>query len=586
MGESGMSTKAKAARVAAGGGAVLSLGASLITTAGPAGAATFNVTTTADAGAGSLRQAILDANAAAGPDTITFQAGLGTIGLTSGQVDVTDDVTISDPEGDVTVDAGGTSRIFYLGAAGAVTLSGLTLQGGSTAAGGGAIRSIDTDLTLTDATLTGNASSARGGGLYASDGSLDVSGSTFTDNESQSNDGGGLHVDEALTVSIASSTFSENSAFSDGGGLSIYDFSDTTQSVTITDVTATGNVAADQGGGMAIQGLEQGTLSITGSTFTDNDAALGGGATLAFFDNAVGITVDGSTFDDNHAIAGEGGGYGGGLYLSDLDEATTVIGTSTFDANDADNGGGGINLDQAGTVSIVESTISNNVAEDGGGLFSSVTALSVTNSTISGNTADDAGGGIAVYGLAGTDIALSHNTLTGNTAGYGGGVVLGGQGTATLDHNLIDGNVANGFPVPNATEPTFDELGSAIFVFAGRVVEVEDLDSVTLTNNLVNGTIAGVVVDGGGNLFDLAANLGPLADNGGPTLTHDLLAGSAALDAGDAAFAGDPTTDQRGLPRVSNARIDIGAVEVQVQEPVEPPVPPAEPVPADPTFTG
>ena len=95
-------------------------------------------------------------------------------------------------------------------------------------------------------------------------------------------------------------------------------------------------------------------------------------------------------------------------------------------------------------------------------------------------------------------------------------------------------------------------------------------------------------MDAGGNLFDLPANLGPLADNGGPTQTHDLLTGSAALDAGDAAFAGDPTTDQRGLPRVSNARIDIGAVEVQVQAPVVPPVvaPPAEPVPAAPTFTG
>ena len=107
MGEPGTSSKAKAARIAAGSGAILSLGASLIATAGPAGAATFNVTTTADAGAGSLRQAILDANAAAGPDTITFQAGLGTIGITGGHMLVTDDLTITDPEADVTIDAGG-----------------------------------------------------------------------------------------------------------------------------------------------------------------------------------------------------------------------------------------------------------------------------------------------------------------------------------------------------------------------------------------------------------------------------------------------------------------------------------------------
>src|SRR5690606_22794037 len=106
-------------------------------------------------------------------------------------------------------------------------------------------------------------------------------------------------------------------------------------------------------------------------------------------------------------------------------------------------------------------------------------------------------------------------------------------------------------------EPTFDEVGSAIFVAGGRIIEpyqpdvlTQALESVTLTNNLVNGTIAGVIVDGGGNLFNEPANLGPLADNGGPTQTHDLLAGSAALDAGDAAFAPPPATDQRGLPRV------------------------------------
>ena len=217
--------------------------------------------------------------------------------------------------------------------------------------------------------------------------------------------------------------------------------------------------------------------------------------------------------------------------------------------------------------------------------------MTIVNSTVSGNTAEGGGGGIAIYGVDGTNVSISHSTITGNTAAYGGGVFLGGYGTATLDHNILDGNTIVAGPQPGA-EPTFDYEGSAVFAFTGKrvveQVEVQALETVTLTNNLVNGTIAGEVVDGGGNLFDLPANLGPLADNGGPTQTHDLLTGSAALNAGDAAFAGDPTTDQRGLPRVANARIDIGAVEVQVQTPVVPPVvaPPAQPVPADPTFTG
>ena len=97
-----------------------------------------------------------------------------------------------------------------------------------------------------------------------------------------------------------------------------------------------------------------------------------------------------------------------------------------------------------------------------------------------------------------------------------------------------------------------------------------------------------MVVDGGGNLFDLPANLGPLANNGGPTQTHDLLAGSAALNAGDAAFAGDPTTDQRGLPRVATSASTSAPSRSRSRPPSCRPssAPPAQPVPADPTFTG
>ena len=619
MGESGLSNKAKAARVAAGSGAVLSLGASLIATAGPAGAATFNVTSTADAGAGSLRAAIASANAAAGADTITFQAGLGDIVLTTGQIDVLEDLTITDPEGDVSISTNDAGRVFYLQAAGAVTLSGLDLSDNDILGNGGAVLSIFTDLTIVDSTFSGNQVAFDGAAISAEDGgtltitdstftgndaprnggavnaedidSLVITGSTFTDNYSGA-DGGGVQADDVTSVTVTDTTFDGNFADSDGGGLSVY-ANGGTDTVTITGVTATDNGAADQGGGTVLQDIDNGAIVIADSTFTANEGRFGGGVTFSDFDNTA-ATIDGSVFDDNIAeqYVGEGsfGGPGGGLYLGGLNESTTIITTTTFDANEAQYGGG-IAADDAGTVTISESTISNNVAALGGGIAAQDTVMTIVNTTVSGNTATDgSGGGIGIYGVDGTDISISHSTITGNTANYGGGIFLGGYGTATLDHNILDGNVANGFPVPNATEPTVDYEGSAIFAATGKrvveQVEVQALDSVTLTNNLVNGSIAGEVIDAGGNLFELPANLGPLADNGGPTLTHNLLTGSAALDAGDAAFAGDPTTDQRGLPRVSNARIDIGAVEVQVQEPVEPPVPPAEPVPAEPTFTG
>ncbi|MEZ6072922.1 MAG: choice-of-anchor Q domain-containing protein [Pirellulales bacterium] len=80
-----------------------------------------------------------------------------------------------------------------------------------------------------------------------------------------------------------------------------------------------------------------------------------------------------------------------------------------------------------------------------------------------------------------------------------------------------------------------------------------------------------VVIDainaGVGNLLDVDPLLGPLADNGGPTMTHALLPGSPAIDAGDPAFVGPPYADQRGYYRVVDgdgdmtARIDMGAFE-------------------------
>ena len=72
----------------------------------------------------------------------------------------------------------------------------------------------------------------------------------------------------------------------------------------------------------------------------------------------------------------------------------------------------------------------------------------------------------------------------------------------------------------------------------------------------------GVYTEGEGVTLTSAPGLGPLADNGGPTLTHALLAGSPALNAGDPAIAHPPATDQRGDARIAQGRIDIGAVEM------------------------
>ncbi len=127
----------------------------------PARASTYTVLNTDDAGPGSLRQAVLDANSNAGADAIDFAAGIaGTIDL-GDELTITDSLTITGPGADqLTIDGGGEDRIFNIdGSAGSidVSISGLTLTNGRTPAdqeSGGAIVSSQANLSLTDVTVS------------------------------------------------------------------------------------------------------------------------------------------------------------------------------------------------------------------------------------------------------------------------------------------------------------------------------------------------------------------------------------------------------------------------------------------------
>ncbi len=132
---------------------------------------TFTVTTTADSGAGSLRDAVNHANTTAGADAITFAAGLGDVVLTTAELSLTDiggPTTISGPSGGTQVVqrsfAGGTPnfRIFNVGTGATANFSGLTISNGKANGGGGI--SNDGTVTLTNSTLSGN--TASGGGIF------------------------------------------------------------------------------------------------------------------------------------------------------------------------------------------------------------------------------------------------------------------------------------------------------------------------------------------------------------------------------------------------------------------------------------
>src|SRR5262249_2540233 len=119
---------------------------------------TFHVTTLADAGDGSLRAAVAGANAHPGADTIVFDHRLtGTIALTSGEIDVTDDLKVNGPGADqLTVSGSNLSRVFQVEAGETVSISGLTIAGGNAGDGsGGGIDNFGA-LTVSDCVFSGN----------------------------------------------------------------------------------------------------------------------------------------------------------------------------------------------------------------------------------------------------------------------------------------------------------------------------------------------------------------------------------------------------------------------------------------------
>ena len=205
---------------------------SLLLLPAAAGAANFTVTTLADNGAGSLRDAVDQANRTVGADVITFGAGLsGSIVLSSGAIDIFDALSINGPgAAQLSISGNHASRLFRIGPAGGsrasltTAISGLSLIDASSPDEGGAIFVDDSDLTIDGCVFRGN-SAQRGGGLYAF-----PSGST--------------------SLILRNTRFENNTATADGGGFGAQDI----DNVSLSNVTVSGNTAARSGGGWATYG--------------------------------------------------------------------------------------------------------------------------------------------------------------------------------------------------------------------------------------------------------------------------------------------------------------------------------------------
>jgi hypothetical protein len=510
-------------------------------------AAAYTVTSAADDySAGTLREVI----ASAGPgSTVQFDPSLNgqTITLLHGQITVATSLTLQGPGANkLTISGNHASRIFQMYTLGAtplnVTISGLTLSSGSTAGNGGAVYALNANLTVQDSVFGGN-SAHFGGAIY--------SGSSTT----------------TPTLALNSTTLSGNSANSGGAFLS-----DGLSSANISNSTISGNSATACCGGGYIG--HTGSVAINGALFSTNTLSPGGnGGGLALRYIGTPAQIGYSTISGNTTANGNGGG----LWIRESD---AMIANTRINNNTADNGGGVYLRDSraipSAAVTLTRDTLTGNTARAyGGGVdVDRLSTVTIGDSLIGTNHATLApgiGGGIAVRSLA-SSAYIHDTTLYANYAyAKGGGIAIPSSGVGNLT-TLVSVTLTK-----NSTNATLGAIGGGIYAMG-----TPHLDNCIAANNYrgsnlqdLNGTFSisfsaiktkGTATWSGSNDLPDGTDpaLGPLAANGGPTLSQLPNPGSPVLSVGDASVA--QSTDQRGLPRKVGGLVDIGAVERQSPE--------------------
>ena len=556
-------------------------------------------------------------------DTITFDSMVFTGGdnnlirLTQGQLEIRDSLTIDgssvggvvitgDADADditvagtnitnVSASFGGTadapddllddnSRVLdFTGYSGNLNFVGLTITGGRAREGnafgdelsdpgaGGGIRAyFGAGITLTDSTVSGNSATGEyrgdGGGIFAGSfgGEVSLTNSVVSGNSTGSDgNGGGIF---AGNVSLTNSTVTGNSTgelgstVGNGSGGAI--FSDFFGVVTVTNSIVSGNSSVDSGGGIYNRA---GVVSLTNSSVSGNRSGEGGGGISAGDVSVIDSTVSGN-------VAGrEGGGIRADIVSSI---------NSTVSNNSSGYGGGGIFAEDS--LSLTDSTVSGNVAgREGGGIvaYRSGSSVTLNNSTVSGNTSRSRAGGGGIYSSG--DVSLTNSTVSGNVSDVDAGGIRANGSTVLLVNSTVTDNAAavvgggirfgntNGV-FQNSERLTLNNSIVASNEDDGTAPEISaSLSQLIVEHSLIGDTTGfGITTaTGTGNILNQLPLLGPLANNGGPTQTHALLAGSPALDAGSNAIANAAglTTDQRGEARIEFGTVDIGAFEVGIE---------------------
>ncbi|HLO86546.1 MAG TPA: cadherin-like domain-containing protein [Nostocaceae cyanobacterium] len=526
--------------------------------------ATITVTNNNDSGAGSLRQAIAQAQAG---DTITFAANLAnqTITLTSGQLTINKNLTIDGAAAaNLVISGNNSSRVFEVTPneiyePSSVTFRNLTIANGrvtgndESAAGAGIKTGDNTTLLIENCKINNNNADYGGGGIFTGfQGDTTIINSKFDGNigtGAREERGGG-----AIATKNAGSLLVQNSEFTNNKGINGGAINSLLQTFTVEDSIFKNNDTitfpeerGDSGYGGAIYtdganasgpnfdyGLTGGVITIRNSLFEGNKAAGQGGALFLFAYYSDQIIVENSTIINNTVIRnGDNDAFGGGIRIGIslgryADQPTTEGGFIIKDTTVANNvalvQGGGIWIGEDSQGSIINTTVSNNKADDGNNLNN-----------------NNFGGGIAFINRS-TPIDVINSTVAYNYSGYQGGAFWGGGDYITLTNTLVANNTgADFFKVKLTTGTPFSDGGGNIQWPNKNQPEPFDFN-ITDSPNLL-------IVD---------PKLDPtLKDNGGGLLTHALLADSPAINAGIITNA--PITDQRGISR--DAKPDIGAFE-------------------------
>jgi CSLREA domain-containing protein len=283
-------------------------------------------------------------------------------------------------------------------------------------------------------------------------------------------------------------------------------------------------------------------LAIDGSGLSPHIQVSGGGSVQNFWvPGVVKATFDHLDIINGFARAGAG---------IELIDGKVTVSNSTLSGNQAEDGGA---INSAGTLTVTNSTLANNTAVVfGGAINNNGGTVSVSASTFLGNSSESVSGGIFNnYGV----VTVTNSTFSNNVAITAAGGIDNFEGVLTISNSTFSGNSSpEGGAVINSPNGTLHLLNS-IFAASPSGGDCVNLGTIpTNINNLIeDGTCSPAVI--GDPL------LGLLADNGGPTHTMALLNGSPAIDAGDDATCA--LTDQRGVIRPQGAHCDIGAYEVE-----------------------